>query len=46
MFNELLHSFKVSTTDITCAWEEPIKFFQWDIPFEEKPRKTHVLLPK
>ena len=46
MFNELLHSFKVSTTDITGTWEEPIKFFQWNIPFEEKPRKTHVLLPK
>ena len=38
MFNELLHGFKVSTTYITCAWKEPIKPFQWNIPFEKKPR--------
>ena len=38
MLNELLHIFKVSTTDITRAWEEPIKPFQWNIPFEKKPR--------
>lgn len=46
MFDKFFHSVKVLTTYITCTWEEPIKPFQWDIPFKKKPRETHFLLPK
>ena len=47
MFNELLHSFKVSTTDITGAWEDPIETFSMESSFLQKRTKENTsFLPK